>query len=423
MIPRPLQTQQQRDSSNSPPLSERKQSHQHQHVYEQPPRLKQKQQQQEQQKQQQEQQKQPATGAINNVGTASGNASKKPAAAAAAAAITTSSSSQRKKPPGLGTSQNSVVKTTTTSEWPDLTLSAVPKEQPKTVLPPQNPGQKQKPRVVSFRRLESRQFPPLSILTPQSCNANLAASLLQQQSSPNEESVDGSNVPPGFVNTQQWQKINQDPIYKSESSQPNHMTSMSGNVNTIIPPPTITEGGVITLVRDALDHDRDKFNYFRNLSGWYRNSEITVHDYVRRCRELFGDLKWMLIGPQLAQVMPIEGKRNELFQNVYRQPPMLSDHYPTSLLAPPEPLPLPQSAASSGSLLHVSRSEPMLLRSTTGAGKWGVLSNRVVPNWESECEYPSLHTRATSAATTAADTGRRVQPPPGVASWKTRVPV
>lgn len=414
LIPAPQQQQQQHDTTKSPQLGRRKKkasaSASYQHTYEQPPRLKQKQEQhkpQQTKQQQQQQQKQSAPeqhSIVSNkvVGTSSNDGSK----ISDSIAVTTAGSSQAKKPPGLKSppaTKNNTSTTDKTSEWPDLlTLSIVSKEQPKTT----SVERKLNPHNVNYN---PSQFPPLDpIAPPSSSNINFAASSLHDY----EEPSVGSNVPPGFM-MPRWQTIQQDSIYKTAVSS-NHMT-MSEAMNTVIPQQrVVTEGSVINMVRDALGHNREKFNYFRNLSGWYRNSEITVQDYVRRCQELFGDLKWMLIGPQLAQVMPIEGKRNELIQNVCNTgtEPTLSDYIPTSFLPTPEPLPLP-GPTSSG--LHVSRSLK------TSSNRWG---NRVVPNLESKCDYPSLHTQNT---TTPSSTGlrRQIQPPglPAHSCWKARVPV
>ena len=71
------------------------------------------------------------------------------------------------------------------------------------------------------------------------------------------------------------------------------------------------EGEVIEKVRKALNYDESKFTQFMTISGWYRNSEVTVHEYASQCYLLFGDA-WYEIGPQLSQVLPVKSKRKEL---------------------------------------------------------------------------------------------------------------
>ena len=71
------------------------------------------------------------------------------------------------------------------------------------------------------------------------------------------------------------------------------------------------ESEVIARVRRALNYDKSKFTQFMTISGWYRNSEVTVHEYASQCYHLFGET-WNEIGPQLAQVLPVKSKRREL---------------------------------------------------------------------------------------------------------------
>jgi hypothetical protein len=330
-------------------------------------------------------------------------------------------SSQATKPPGFETT---TVNSTTdkTSEWPDLLAlnisSAVAKQtsaQPVARIQPLN---------IGYNPVEQSHFLHLrGVSALPSANNNLTSLPIPgfQRSKASLSGAVAANieVPPGFV-TSEWESIHKDSIYKTPPSSNLPVHERVANGVDMRFPQVVTEGSVINQVRQALDNDRERFNYFRNLSGWYRNSEITVQEYVRRCRELFGDLKWMLIGHQLAQVMPIEGKRNELLQNVYVgqfRSPMTSTNYVRPLqITPPQRMPMPNTNPAPAPI-HVSRSEPALLQA--GMAKWGVLANRVVPNWESEMEYPTLHSRP-------AATGMRGQvQPPGLPahSWKARVPV
>ena len=68
---------------------------------------------------------------------------------------------------------------------------------------------------------------------------------------------------------------------------------------------------MIEKVRKALNYNESKFTQFVTISGWYRNSEVTVHEYASQCYLLFGDA-WYEIGPQLSQVLPVKSKRKEL---------------------------------------------------------------------------------------------------------------
>ena len=319
--------------------------------------------------------------------------------------------SKAKKPPGFA------VKTDTASEWPDLlALSISPKEEPTSaMLGVQQPD-------VGYSPLEPSHFPPLSMpILPSAANNNLSTMPTIapfERSRVSLSAAVASNLPPGFVSPQ-WDLI-QGSFYKPPSLS---NLSMRGTMGPGLVPQRVTEGSVINTVREALNHDREKFNHFRNLSGWYRNSEITVQEYVTCCQELFGELKWSQIGPQLAQVMPIQSKRNELLQTIYagvvhsHRPPShhaLSSYF-TGQMPTAQP-PLQQNNISgAGGSIHMSRSDPGLLQMSRAA-KWGVMSNRMVPNWESESEYPALHSGNTAPAVTPR--------PPGLPAptWKARVP-
>ena len=137
-----------------------------------------------------------------------------------------------------------------------------------------------------------------------------------------------------------------------------------------------------------------------------------MQEYVLRCRQLFGDSDWRVVGPQLAQVMPIEGKRNELLLNVLPDA-SISDYFPSAF---PQLSPANNTPATT---LHVSHSAPSL---HNRQARWGEGKTKV-PNWQSECEYPTLHSRPPTA-TTATSLTRQLQPPGLPAhSWKTRVRV
>lgn len=68
---------------------------------------------------------------------------------------------------------------------------------------------------------------------------------------------------------------------------------------------------VLVNIRQALGNDKEKFTHFKTLSGWYKNSEITIHEYAAQCSQLFGP-SWKDIGPQVAELMPEQAKRKEL---------------------------------------------------------------------------------------------------------------
>ena len=379
---------------------------------EQPPRMKQKQQQQTSKPK-----NTPSSTAVT-VNYTLNTADDTNALSSAAATAKKAGVSQAKKPPGFDTSP-ATVNSDSANEWPDLFALSIssPAEQPTAVAP------RIQPTSVSYNPLEPANFPPLSVSTLPSTNNNYSAVPMAhfERSRASLTAAVASNMPPGLV-TPQWQLIQEDQIYKSPStSNPPVLGTTGGTGAPFLQQQGITEGSVINLVREALNHDREKFNHFRNLSGWYRNGEITVQEYVSCCRDLFGEQMWIHIGPQLAQVMPIQSKRSELFQNIRVAVPPPRVHplsgylgqfqqFPT---AQPPPLGM-TTAAVGGAGIHMSRSEPALL---SRAAKWGVLSDRVVPSWESECEYPALHTRSSA-------TGQVHQQPPGLSNqpWKARVP-
>ena len=322
----------------------------------------------------------------------------------------TSSVATVKKPPGFESSPpppKPAMKTDSTSEWPDLTaLSIAPKEQQKCV----SASTALQPLGLDVGTKPPR-FAPVSI-TAAACNTNLVALLGRgvepcgDDSDASSSGAGGVSIPPGFV-TPQWQMIQQDSVYTSPlPSDPTGMSAASAqSVKNM-------EKRVINLVLEALDHNREKFNHFRHLSGWYRNSEITVEEYVTRCQQLFGVQKWMKVGPALAEVMPIEGKRNELLQNVYYG--MGLSQHPCNYYPPSLPLSAEKTKTTA---IHVSRSEPALLNRSTA--RWGAGGGNRVPNWQSECEYPSLASQSVTGVKS-----RQLQPPGlGGQTWKARVPV
>lgn len=316
--------------------------------------------------------------------------------------ITATSSAARvskiKEPPGLGPPGLGPNTTTVnTCDWPDLVALSVeakgiPKQPQNMMASMMLPQYVQQP-VSRYNPLEPSQFPPLGNST-QSFNSNLALpgqpSVTQADISTNTSS--SSSVPPGFV----WQQIKQDHIYMTAAPAAVGSSDLSQQSTRN------KEESVINQVREALEYDREKFNHFRNLSGWYRNSEITVQEYVMHCRQLFGESTWMKVGPQLAQVMPIEGKRNELIKNLMpSSSSTMSDFFPSAFSQP----------SSAATTLHVSHSAPVL---NSHHSKWP-RENSSVPNWQSECEYPALHS----------DSSTTMIRPSGLpqSSWKARVRV
>ena len=370
---------------------------------EQPPRMKQRQQHQTPRLQPSTTTSTPSTETLSNTtGNPSDSKTSTVASKTAATKKTAAGASQAKKPPGFESSQptkSPTMNTDSASEWPDLlALNISPPEDDSK----QAPTPKIQPPRGSYNPLEPSNFPPLSFSIVSTANNNYATSAPPaQRSRASLSAAVASNIPPGFVSPQ-WQLIQQDSIYKSPSSSNLPVQGTAGSVGSGALQQGVTEGSVISMVREALGNDRERFNYFRNLSGWYRNSEITVQEYVLRCRELFGDYQWMLIGQKLAQVMPIECKRNELLLNVYagmtqlQHPSVSPSEYHNQLPPSAQLVLMNTSSTATPPPIHVSRSEPTLLQ-TSRAAKWGIITNRGVPNWESELEYPTLHPGGSSA--------------------------
>ena len=306
---------------------------------------------------------------------------------------------QTRKPPGFERAHLiTAVNSDPENEWPDLTkltVSQAPRE------PLQN-SVTSAPSVISplvnlsgYNPLEQSQFPPLANALPvansESYNPPLNANLRWPPSSgvySMSHGISSAAMPPGFI-AQDWQKIQQDQVYNVPSGS---VPANQAYLTTSITVPNLSrrskEEYVIDQVREALNYDREKFTQFRNLSGWYRNSEITAKDYVMHCRQLFGEGMWMVVGPQLAKVMPIESKRVELAQHL-TTPSIFSSTFPSAF---------PPLDAQSASTWSAHSSD---IQQQSG---WANV-NRGVPNWQSKLEYPTLQSSDVS------------QP------WKTRVQV
>ena len=71
---------------------------------------------------------------------------------------------------------------------------------------------------------------------------------------------------------------------------------------------------ILERVRKALGYDAEKFTHFKTLMGWYKNGEIKVEEFKVQCHMLFGT-KWKDFGPELAEMMPSQEKKNELLSS------------------------------------------------------------------------------------------------------------
>ena len=87
-----------------------------------------------------------------------------------------------------------------------------------------------------------------------------------------------------------------------------------------------------SILEDAmilLQHNPDKINHFKLLSGQYQKGLITVEVYNDKCRKLFGQQSWREFGIRLARTLPNAVKQNELYtilitssdQSVFNAPP------------------------------------------------------------------------------------------------------
>ncbi len=134
-------------------------------------------------------------------------------------------------------------------------------------------------------------------------------------------------VPPGFdVETVKDPPIERDKCVESSNVAPppgySKLTAAEFDGNEVVshrgfPPLKLKSfskssgSKIFEEIRQALDNDRTKFTTFQNLSGWYKNGELVLKDYISQCRELFGS-KWDLVGPDFARVMPQGEMREKL---------------------------------------------------------------------------------------------------------------
>ena len=95
----------------------------------------------------------------------------------------------------------------------------------------------------------------------------------------------------------------------------------------IPPPPGFNSGVICTefdILEDAkrlLNHDPDKINYFKVLSGQYQKGQISVAEYSGKCGKLFGTI-WKEFGIRLAGTLPTADRRDQLLSvlvNGYEQ--------------------------------------------------------------------------------------------------------
>ena len=321
---------------------------------------------------------------------------------------------QTRKPPGFEQARPiSALNSDPENEWPDLTKLTVfqaPREQLQSNMKSAASVISPLINLSSYNPLEQSQFPPPANALPatnsESYNLPLNANVRWPPSSginSTSHRISSHAMPPGFI-AQDWQKIHQDQVYVCSGLVPaNQAPSGSVPANQAYPTTSITvpnlskrskEEYVIDQVREALNYDREKFSQFRNLSGWYRNSEITAKDYVMHCRQLFGEGMWMVVGPQLAQVMPIESKRVELTQHLTTSS-IFSATFPSAFP------PLDAQSASTWSAHSLDTQQQSDIQQQSG---WTSVK-RGVPNWQSKLEYPTLQSSDVS------------QP------WKTRVQV
>ena len=293
---------------------------------------------------------------------------------------------QVRKPPGFeGTEPSVTTNSAFENEWPDLStlsVSAAPKQPPQnTTVSASSLLSRPLPATSRYNPLEPSNFPPLPSTTtsnkythPQNSNLKRVKTNAKY---PAYSGLESSAIPPGFM---EWDRIQQDQIYSAPSA-----PATTNQATTVIVPGRLKEDYVIDQVRQALNYDREKFNFFRNLSGWYRNSEITVQEYVMRCRQLFGEGMWMAVGPQLAQVMPIESKRRELTQ-------LLEPHsFSSSVFPPTFPSAFPpfdvQATSTWAAAGQPKTNQQNIMRQQT---RWGEGQRGGVPDRQNEVEFPTL---------------------------------
>lgn len=101
----------------------------------------------------------------------------------------------------------------------------------------------------------------------------------------------------------------------------------SGNYST-----AFSEFGILEDAMMLLQHNPDKINHFKLLSGQYQKGLISVAEYNDKCRKLFGR-SWKEFGIRLARTLPNAVKQNELYtilmitnsdQSVFNLPPGFS---------------------------------------------------------------------------------------------------
>ena len=315
---------------------------------------------------------------------------------------------QVRKPPGFeGSEPSATVNSALENEWPDLStlsVSSAPRQPPQNVtVSASSLLTRPPPAVSSYNPLEPSNFPPLPRTATSNNYTHPQNSNLKQAKTDAKYPVYGGltsgGIPPGFM---EWDRIQQDQIY---SAQPAPLAINQAFPATSIMVPSLEsrlkEDYVIDQVRQALNYDREKFNYFRNLSGWYRNSEITVEEYAMRCRQLFGEGMWMAVGPQLAQVMPIESKRSELTKLLEPHSSSSSSIFPPTFPSAFPPFDV-QATSTWAAVSQPKTNQQNVMHQQT---RWGEDHRRMVPNWQSEVEYPTLQSSG--------------MPQP----WKARVPV
>lgn len=125
-----------------------------------------------------------------------------------------------------------------------------------------------------------------------------------------------SRVPPGF-NTNHLPVSHMQAVPCKEECPPGNLPTkeVQARTATLIQEAksrAAEEEKLVSQVRRVLGYDRNKFHRFKTLSGWYRNSEISVHEYAGHCTQLLGATVWQDLGPRLARVLPDRSKRKEL---------------------------------------------------------------------------------------------------------------
>lgn len=197
--------------------------------------------------------------------------------------------SKSKKPPGFETVSNSTIKGmgTTEVEWPD------PTEWPEVTPKPTQEWPTDLPTGFPSYSVMGMEQPKPDI--PSQVPFPLPGLLLGSDHS-------GPNPPPGFTIGTGLKDIS--PPFSNQYRHQQHQDSRNDH--------KALEAEVIQRARKMLGYDNGKLSLFKTLSGWYRNSEISVEEYAAQCHQLFGDQAWQEIGPQLARVLPVQSKQREL---------------------------------------------------------------------------------------------------------------